>query len=157
MLRTTLLHLFTLLLATALLSLLWGKETERGPRGALRNATALVVLLLMLRPLSSLVKWEPTGEFPFGENAASLEEHYRLIFEAALANRGEADLINGLHDLLYATYGIEVKDAVISVRFGTEDTLEFIRVTLGGRALLQDPRLIQADLENRFQCTVEVR
>ena len=155
--RATLLTLFTVLLALTAAGLLWRGNSGRGPRGAVRILTALTVLVLLLTPISSLLKTDTDAGFPFGESPAGLEEHYRELFENTLNGRGEADLIEGLRELLYATHGIEVKDAQIKIAYHADGTPKTIRITLQGKALAVDPRAVKKTLENILDCDVEVR
>lgn len=157
MLQATLLGLFGVLLAASLLGLLWGGDRTRGPRGALTLLTALVVLLLLIRPLASLLRGDLGLSFDKELTVGDLEAQYQQVFEETLAARGESDLIEGIHGLLETRHQIARKDASVRVLFDSDGVLDSVRITLQGKALLRDPRSIQNDFENLLKCNVEVR
>ena len=157
MLQTTLLGLFGVLLFVTLLGLLRLRTQQGGPWGTFSLVTALVVLLLMLRPLSAFLNSDPVP-LPDGvRDEEELGEHYRQLLEHALTAQGESDLTAGVHILLKDRFNIQAKDAQIRVLYDGEGNACGLHITLGGVALLQDPRSIKSELENIFKCTVEVR
>lgn len=157
MLQTTLLGLFGVLLATSLLGLLWGGDRTRGPRGAVTLVTALVVLTLLIRPLAALLQGDYDLRSEGIQNGTELEEQYWEVFEETVTLRGEQDLTKGIYQLLESRYRIAENDADIRILYGEDGILDSIRITLRGKALLQDPRAIQSDFENILKCNVEVR
>ena len=155
--QATLLGLFGVLLFASLLCLLRLRAQAGGPWGAFAPLTALVVLLLMLRPLTAFLKSDLVPMPDGVRDEAQLEEHYRELLENALTTQGENDLKSGVHTLLEERFGIQVKDAQIRVEYNGDGGISALRVTLRGAALLQDPRRVKSELENILKCTVEVR
>lgn len=152
------LSLFGVVLAAVLADLLVPTENG-GMRQFLHFLTAMVLLVLLLRPFLSVlggtesilrgdVQW-PQGE----ENA----EEYERIFRQTVTDRSAAELREGLFDMLYREYGIAEENCEIRVQLTKEGELSEISIFLSGSALLHDPEEIECDLREKFECTVEVR
>ena len=157
--RGEILALFGVVLAAVLAEYLIPGEQGGGARQALHFLTALVVLILLLRPfLGTLGEARAffDGEI-FVQTEQTDTQDFDRIFQAAVADRSAADLEEGLASLLWEEYSIAPECCEIRVSLGNEGELESIWVFLSGAALLQDPSEVEQDLEQRFSCAVEVR
>ena len=157
--RGEILALFGVVLAAVLAEHLIPSEQGGGARRALHFLTALVVLILLLRPFLGALG--EAREFFGGELSVQTGQeevpNFDRIFQAAVADRSAADLAAGLSFLLWEEYGIAAECCEIRVSLNAEGELEGIWVFLSGTALLQDPSEVERDLEQRFSCAVEVR
>ena len=117
------------------------------------------MLLLLARPFFSLLGTAPDLAFEklVGEAPEESEAHYQDIFDRAVQEGCAQDLQKGLALFLSQEYGIAEEDADIYVHFDSEGNLHLIEIYLSGRALLQDPDVIAADISARLHCETEVR
>lgn len=157
--RGEMLALFGVVLAAVLAEYLIPGEQGGGARQALHFLTALVVLILLLRPFLGALG--EAREFFDGELSIQTDredvQDFDGIFQSAVASRSAAQLESGLASLLWQEYGIAAECCEIRVALDAEGELDGIWVFLSGTALLQDPSEVEQDLEQRFSCEVEVR
>ena len=152
------LALFGVVLAAAVADLLVPSE-EGGTRQAMHLLTALVVLILLLRPFLAFLGsaedfWQ--GDVSFAETEQGKEDFEKMLSDAVSARSAE-ELKTGLGALLQTEYGVAPQDCEIRVELSDTGELARIAVFLSGKALTVDPRKIEQDLYERFFCVVEVR
>ena len=148
--------LFCVVLATALVELLMVGEGKKSTRRYLHLLTALVILVMLAQPLLSIAR----GGEDFLQSKLpeiTVETDYEAIFEQAIAHKSRAELEDGLYRLLESEFGIARTDATLSFSFDDTGALTRVRVTLSGKALLQNPSDMEESLRERFACDVEVR
>ncbi|MBQ8357815.1 MAG: hypothetical protein IJX39_08440 [Clostridia bacterium] len=153
------LALFGVAFAAALADLLVPGEEKGGTRQFLHFLTALVVLLLLLRPFLSLLGGADgflQGNLEW-EQDETVKADYEQVFADAVASRSAVELKEGLSDLLQEEFGIAQGDCEITVALSDSGELERVAVFLSGAALLRDPEQIENRLSELFDCTVEVR
>ncbi len=153
------LALFGVVLAAALADMLVPAEDAGGTRQFLHFLTALVVLTLLLRPFLSLLGSADgflQGEVEWAEGD-DVKTDYEEIFTDAVASRSATELKEGLYALLLEEHGIRQEDCEIGVVLTDSGELSSISVFLSGKALMNDPKDIERDLLERFDCAVEVR
>lgn len=157
--KTMILGLFGVSLAAALSEMLFIGKEAKGVKAALRLMTSLAVLLVIISPLSRLVRgnYSISLDALAGDSDAALQEKYQTVFENAVAEGSEALLMEGVSDFLAAEFDIDREDAAIKVSFTAEGALQAISVTLRGGALLKNPDEIEKSLKEWLGCEVEVR
>ena len=153
------LALFAVSLGAVMLELLVPGEDKGGPRQILHFLTALVVLVMILRPFLSLLCDADgffDGEVTWVEDSG-WEEDYEAQFAKAVEQRSAERLTAGIYDLLEKELGLDAKACRVDVTFEETGALKQIRVTLIGVGLLQDPEAVAERLGQLFACDVEVR
>lgn len=149
--------LFCVCLAAAIGEILLPDGAKNGTKKAFHLLVTLTVFLLILTPFLRLlgnhasflkgdIEWEQ------GEIA-----DYERIFENAVNGQSEADLREGIYDLLARDYGIKREHCEIVVHFDSDGSLCRVSLFLSGTALTQNPKTLEKDLSGRLSCTVEVR
>ena len=152
------LALFGVVLAAAVAELLIPSQ-EGGTRQAMHLLTALVVLILLLRPFLSFLGsaeelWQ--GDISWTERGQDTEDFENILADA-VAKRSAEELKKGLYALLLEEYDVATQDCEIRVALNDTGELVSISVFLSGKALATDPEVIERDLYERFACVVEVR
>ena len=152
------LALFGVVLAAAVAELLIPSQ-EGGTRQAMHLLTALVVLILLLRPFLSFLGsaeelWQ--GDISWTESGQDTEDFENILADA-VAKRSAEELKKGLYVLLLEEYDVAAQDCEIRVALNDTGELVSISVFLSGKALARDPEVIERDLYERFACVVEVR
>ena len=155
----SILALFGVVLAAAIVDLLIPGEEKGGTRQFFYFLTAMAVLLLLLSPFLFLLNG--AEEFLRGEIEWSKEEVQKSDFEKqfseAIANRSAVQLKEGLRDMLQEKYGIAPEQCEITVVLDADGGLSRRALRLKGEGLLRDPGKIQRYLSEQFLCEVEVR
>ena len=139
--------------------LLLPSEGKGGVKAFLHFLTALVLLLLLIRPFFSFLQAGELplqGELPFADEEA-LTADYEQILSDAVASRSAVQLRDGITSLLMQEFDLAEQELQVSVKLAETGEPEQITVVLTGVGLLQDPREIETYLEKRFSCKVEVR
>jgi hypothetical protein len=154
----TVLGLFGVCIAAALSELLLPSDEGQGTKAVLRVLVSLAVLLLLIRPVLPYLRIAPNLalEELVGESEDTTA-HYQEIFERAVRLQSEGDLKAGLLALLDEEYGIAEDEAYIKVYFEDTGALVRVEIYLSGKALLQDPDVLAADISARLGCETEVR
>ena len=151
------LALFGVCLGVAILELaLPGEEGREGPKRFLRFFAALVVLLLILRPIFPFSSTEGgclAGALDGSGGAAAYEQ----ILQEAVSRRSAEQLRRGLATAFKTEFDLEETEYTLSVELKDDGELRGITVRLKGSGLLRDPREILIWLEERFACEVSVR
>ena len=157
--KTMILGLFGVSLASALAEMLLVGKDGRGVKLSLRLITAIAVLLVIISPLMRFLQdgYELPLEGLTGESDAALQEKYQAVFENALAEGSEMLLTEGISDFLNTEFGIDAAHATVRTELTADGNLQKVSVTLSGSALLKNPDEISKALEEKLSCKVEVR
>lgn len=151
------LALFGVSLAAALGDYLIPESGHEGTRRFLRFLTALVVLVLLLRPFLSFLGGAEgffQGEVP--EIGESTEDFEGKLAEA-VANRAAEQLEQGVAGWVAQEFGVREEHVSVSAFFTSKGEVHRVLVILSGAALLQDPDEIERRLFELLNCEVEVR
>lgn len=149
--------LFCVCLAAAIGEILLPDGAKSGTKKVFHFLVTLAVLVLILTPFLRLL----------GDNASFLKGEieweqsevtdYESIFENAVKEQSEADLQEGIYELLARDYGIKQEHCEIVVHFDTDGSLRRVSLFLSGAALTQNPKTLEKDLSGKLSCSVEVR
>ena len=155
----TILGLLGVTLAAAMGELLLPSENKGGTKAFLHFLTALILLLLLVRPFFAFLQTEELplpGELAFADEEA-LTADYQQMFSGAVAARSANQLRERVTSLLVQKFHLSEKSLWVGVVLNDDGELQEIAVRLSGEALLCDPQEIEAYLKEYFTCKVEVR
>lgn len=155
----TVLGLLGVTLAAAMGELLLPLEGKGGTKAFLHFLTALILLLLLVRPFFTFLQTEELplpGELAFADEEA-LAADYQQMFSEAVAARSADQLREGVTSLLAQKFQLSEESLWVGVVLNGDGELQEIAVRLSGEALLCDPQEIEAYLKEYFTCKVEVR
>lgn len=146
--------LFGVCLGAAILELALPGEEKESPRRLLHFFAALLVLLFILRPLLDL----PEEVAELGDLTEAVDgEAYEEILQEAVTRRSVEQLRAGLLSLMEREFGVTAAQCEIGIETEKAGELKRVTVTLRGGGLLQDPRVVEARLQELLLCEVEVR
>ena len=159
--KTELIRILTTSLLCGLIDLMTPPGEREGLRRAVRLLTGLFLLSVMLAPLlrlgtaldlSGFVGW-------VREREQQAEEEYARMMEEKLTLCTLEQLEEGVYDLLSRRLGIAREDVTVAIEtVGSGETLavSHIRILVRGGAILQDPRQIEALVEEAVGCVCTV-
>lgn len=159
--REFVLRVLTVALLCGLIEQLTPAGEREGLRRAVRLLSGLFVLICIFTPISRI-----DGEaFPSRLGAWAREmEHdaqteYEALMEEKLTLGTTVQLEEALYELLERRLGIARSDCTVrveAVREGETLVLSHVRVCVWGKAMLADPRTIEALVEERMDCPCTV-
>lgn len=144
--------LFCVVLAAAMAELLIPEEGGAGTKKVLRLLTALAVLLLILSPLTSLLKKETELPLP----SAGETPDFEAVFAGAMDAAGKAEFEARLRAALAAKFGTGEECFALTVRYEEEEPAE-VFVVLSGKGLTIDPREAETYLTELLRLPAQVR
>ncbi len=155
--RQEIFTLFCVCLASAIGEILLPENAKSGTKKAFRFLSCLVVLLLVLTPFLRIL--DESSSFFKGEIEWVQEDTtpYEDILQHAVITQSEKELREGLHLILQREYGIHENDCRIVITFDESGALLHVSLFLSGNALTKNPSVIERDLTQRLNCSVEVR
>ena len=156
-----LIRIFTMSLLCGLAESLSPAGEREGLRRAVRLLTALCLLCLMIAPLHGMR--DEIGTFDLGALVQGMEgdgrEELEQLMEEKLSvvtcEQWKADL----RYMLCEQFGIDGEDYTLTVDWEEENntvTVHGVWIELRGKAVLCDPRTIEAAVENAWQCPCTV-
>lgn len=157
MMQGYLIQILTVSLLCGLIETLAPAGEREGLRRAVRLVTALCLLCLMVAPLREAR--ERLRSFDLGGWAREMEEggseELERLMEEKLSAVTREQLESELYRLLDGQFGISRQDCSLTVGLEEEDgvlTVREVWIALRGRAVLRDPRAIEAAVEEAWQC-----
>lgn len=158
-----LLNILTLSLACGLLDLLTPAGEREGLRRGVRLLAGLCLLCVMIRPLTDLR--DAIGEIDLGSWARGMERdaetEYERLMEEKLTAVSKEQLREELLTMLAEQFDIGCEDCTLTFEFDDAAqtlTVRRVWVALHGKAVLRDPRTVEAAVEGTLgcECTVSV-
>ena len=158
-----LINILTLSLACGLLDMLTPAGEREGLRRGVRLLAGLCLLCVMVRPLNDLR--DAISSFDLGAWARGMEREaeteYERLMEQKLTAVSREQLRGELLTMLEEQFGIGRDDCTLTVEFDDAAqtlTVRRVWIALHGKAVLSDPRPIEAAVEGVLgcECTVSV-
>ena len=156
-----LIRILTMSLLCGLIELLAPTGEREGLRRGVRLVTGLCLLCLMITPL-----WEVRDlifSFDLGTRAREAEqdsqEEYARLMEQKLTVVTREQLQSELYAMLEEQFDIAREDCALTVEWEEESDTPSVRqvwISLHGKAVLRDPRAIEAEVTAALDCPCTV-
>lgn len=147
-------RILTMSLLCSLVEMLAPIGEREGLRRMVRLAAALCLLCLMIEPLREVrdaLKAFDLGAWAAGMEREAEEDYARLMEEKLTAvSREQVETIVG--ELLEEKFAVSGEECTVTVDWESKR----VWISLRGRALLRDPREIEAAIEERLACSCTV-
>ena len=159
--QTYVIQILTMSLLCSLVEMLSPVGEREGLRRAVRLVAALCLLCLMIEPLAGVR--DVLGTFDLGAWAAGMEreaeEDYERLMEEKLTVVSREQVEGAVQELLREAFAVGEEECTVTVELeesGGTLAVRGVWIALRGRAVLCDPREIEAAVKERLGCPCTV-